>query len=233
MNELRACIRQVRARVEEAAVRSGRSPDEVTVVAVSKTVPAEQIALAYECGLLVFGENRVQEARAKIPVLPYPAIRWHLIGHLQTNKAARAVELFHLIQSVDSVHLAGVLEESAAGRGQAVPVLLQVNVAGEASKAGVSADELPALAERVLALPHMQIKGLMTIAPLTAQPEEVRPIFRRLRELRDSMRERFEQAGWSELSMGMSSDFFVAIEEGATMVRIGRAIFGERPTSGQ
>ncbi len=233
MDELVDRIRQVRLHVEQAAARSGRSPDEVTIVAVSKTVAAEQIALAYQLGLKVFGENRVQEAHAKIPALPYPLIRWHLIGHLQTNKVARAVELFHLIESVDSTHLAEALERSAAARQHIMPVLLQVNVSGEASKEGVSGSDLPALAESVLALPHLRVKGLMTIAPYTTEPEEVRPVFRRLRELRDVLRGRFPQGDWSELSMGMSGDFVVAIEEGATMVRIGRAIFGERPTSAQ
>lgn len=231
MDEFVERIRQVQLQVEEAAARSGRSPDEITMVAVSKTVAAEQIALAYQAGLRVFGENRVQEARAKIPALPYPLILWHLIGHLQTNKVARAVELFHLIQSLDSLHLADAIERSAAAREQIVPVLLEVNVSGEASKEGVSVASLPALAEKVLGLPHVQVKGLMTIAPYTTEPEEVRPVFRRLRELRDTLHERFPQGEWSELSMGMSGDFVVAIEEGATMVRIGRAIFGERPTS--
>ncbi len=230
MDELVERIRQVRLQIAEAAARSGRSADAITIVAVSKTVPVERIALAYQMGLKVFGENRVQEARAKIPALPYPLIRWHLIGHLQRNKVARAVELFHLIQSVDSVALAEALERSAAAHQKTVPVLLQVNVSGEVTKEGVSPDELPALAEAVVALPHLQVQGLMTIAPYTTQPEEVRPVFRQLRELRDAMRERFTQSDWAELSMGMSGDFQVAIEEGATMVRLGRAIFGTRPT---
>ncbi len=230
MDELIERIRQVRLRVAEAAVRSGRNADDVTIIAVTKTVPIERIALAYELGLKVFGENRVQEARAKIAVLHYPLMRWHLIGHLQTNKVARAAELFDLIHSVDSARLAGALERSAAQRGRTVPVLLQVNVSGEASKEGVSPAALPALVEEVLGLPHVRVQGLMTIAPDTTQPEEVRPVFRRLRELRDELRERFPYGSWNDLSMGMSNDFLVAIEEGATMVRIGRAIFGERPT---
>lgn len=230
MDELIERIRQVRLQVEAAAARSGRSADAVTIIAVSKTVPAERVALAYQMGLKVFGENRVQEAREKIAALPYPLIRWHLIGHLQTNKVARAVELFHLIHSVDSARLAEVLERSAAARQKTQPVLLQVNVAGEASKEGVSVAGLPALAEAVLRQPHLQVQGLMTIAPYTEQPETVRPVFRRLRELRDELCARFPQGSWAELSMGMSGDYLVAIEEGATMVRIGRAIFGERST---
>jgi pyridoxal phosphate enzyme (YggS family) len=233
MDELIERIRQVRLQVEAAAARSGRSADTVTIIAVSKTVPAERVARAYQMGLKVFGENRVQEAREKIAALPYPLIRWHLIGHLQTNKAARAVELFHLIHSVDSARLAEALERSAAARQKTQPVLLQVNVAGEASKEGVSVAGLPALAEAVLRQPHLQVQGLMTIAPYTEQPETVRPVFRRLREVRDELRERFPQGNWTELSMGMSGDYLVAIEEGATMVRIGRAIFGERSIAAQ
>lgn len=233
MDELIERIRQVRLQVEEAAARSGRNADAVTIIAVSKTIPAERVALAYQMGLKVFGENRVQEAREKIAALPYPLIRWHLIGHLQTNKVARAVELFHLIHSVDSARLAEALERSAAARQKAQPVLLQVNVAGEATKEGVSIAELPALAEAVLNQPHLHVQGLMTIAPYTEQPEAVRPVFRRLRQVRDELRERFPQGNWAELSMGMSGDYLVAIEEGATMVRIGRAIFGERSTGTQ
>jgi pyridoxal phosphate enzyme (YggS family) len=251
MDELVERIRQVRLRVADAAARSGRSPDDVTIIAVTKTVPVERVALAYELGLKSFGENRVQEARAKIAALHYPLMHWHLIGHLQTNKVARAVELFDLIHSVDSLRLAEALEHSAAARvrepqarvaepGEAkrpppearertVAVLLQVNVSGEASKEGVSLDALPALADGALSLPHLRVQGLMTIAPYTARPEEVRPVFRRLRELRDDLRERFPDGAWDALSMGMTNDYVVAIEEGATMVRIGRAIFGERP----
>ncbi len=233
MEDLIERIRQVRLQVAEAATRAGRSADDVTIIAVTKTVPAERIALAYELGLKVFGENRVQEARAKMTALPYPLIRWHLIGHLQTNKVARAVESFELIHSVDSVHLAESLERSAAARERAVSILLQVNVSGEVSKEGVSAAELPTLAEAALRLPHLRVQGLMTIAPYTTQPEEVRPVFRRLREARDDLRQRFPQGSWDALSMGMTNDFTVAIEEGATMVRIGRALFGERSTGVQ
>ncbi len=233
MDDLVERIRQVRLRVAEAARRSGRSIDDVTIVAVTKTVPAERVALAYELGLKVFGENRVQEARAKIAILQYPLMRWHLIGHLQSNKVARAVELFDLIHSVDSIRLAEALERSAAARGKVMPVLLQVNISGEASKEGVSVDDLPALAAEALRLPHLRVQGLMTIAPYTTEPEEARPVFRRLRELRDDLRERFPDGLWDTLSMGMTNDYEVAIEEGATMVRIGRAIFGERSSEAQ
>src|SRR5215472_16133501 len=156
MDELIERIRQARLSVEEAAARSGRSAEDVTIVAVSKTIPAERIVLAYQMGLKVFGENRVQEARGKISALLYPLIRWHLIGHLQTNKVARAVELFHMIESVDSLRLAEALEQSAASRNKMVPILVQVNVSGEESKEGISIAGLPALAEAALRFPHLQ-----------------------------------------------------------------------------
>jgi pyridoxal phosphate enzyme (YggS family) len=230
MDELSERIRQVRARIAEAAERSGRSAEAVTLVAVTKTVPVERVRLAYEAGLRVFGENRVQEAREKISALAsLPLIHWHLIGHLQTNKVARAVELFEMVQSVDSVHLAEALNRSAEARGKRLPVLLEVNVGGEASKEGVRPEELAQLAGAVVRLPYLEVQGVMTVAPYTSQPEEVRPVFRRLRELGDEMRERFPGAAWQHLSMGMSEDYAVAIEEGATMVRLGRALFGERP----
>jgi pyridoxal phosphate enzyme (YggS family) len=233
MDELVERIRQVRMQVAEAAGRSRRSAEDVTIVAVTKTVSAERIALAAELGLRVFGENRVQEAREKIAALHDRLLHWHLIGHLQTNKAARAVELFDLIHSVDSTRLAEALERSAAARERIQPLLLEVNVSGEASKEGISPTELLALAEKALRMPHLRVQGLMTVAPYTTQPEEVRPVFRRLRELRDMLWERFPQGSWDMLSMGMSNDFQVAIEEGATLVRIGRAIFGERPAGVQ
>ncbi len=233
MDELAERVRQVRMQVAEAALRSGRSAEDVTIVAVTKTVPIERIALAAELGLRVFGENRVQEAREKVAALRGRLLNWHLIGYLQTNKAARAVELFDLIHSVDSTRLAEALERNAAARERVQPVLLEVNVSGEASKEGVSPAELPALAEKIVGMPHLRVQGLMTIAPYTEHPEEVRPVFRRLRELRDRMRERFPQGSWDILSMGMTNDFQVAIEEGATLVRIGRAIFGERPAGVQ
>jgi pyridoxal phosphate enzyme (YggS family) len=230
MDELSARIRQVHARIAEAAGRSGRSAEAVTLVAVTKTVPVERVRLAYEAGLRVFGENRVQEAREKVSALAsLPLIHWHLIGHLQTNKVARAVELFEMVQSVDSVRLAEALNRGAEARGKRLPVLLEVNVAGEVSKEGVRPEALAELAEVVVRLPYLEAQGLMTVAPYTQNPEEVRPVFRRLRELGAEMRERFPLARWQHLSMGMSEDYGVAIEEGATMVRLGRALFGERP----
>ena len=229
----------VRQRLAAAAQRAGRSSEEITLVAVTKTVPLPSILIAYELGLRDFGENRVQEAAAKIAGARPQAtdIRWHLVGHLQTNKAKAAVELFDCIQSVDSLHLAEALDRRAQAAGRLLPVLLEVNVSGEASKSGFAAAGagpaawrealLPAV-ERLLALPHLDVQGLMTIAPLVSDPEQARPYFRALRQLRDELQRRFPQTNWRHLSMGMTDDFEVAIEEGATMVRLGRAIFGER-----
>jgi pyridoxal phosphate enzyme (YggS family) len=224
--------REVRERVAAAAERSGRAANSVLIVAVSKTIPVERIRAAYDLGFTTFGENRVQEAREKIAALSLPSLRWELVGHLQTNKAAVAVELFDRIQSVDSIKLAEVLEKRAAAERKVLPILLEVNVAGEATKSGFAPEQVSDAVYAVAALPHLRPEGLMTIAPLVASPEEVRPVFRRLRELRDRVREAVPlgaDGGWQQLSMGMTDDFAVAIEEGATIVRIGRALFGERP----
>ncbi len=229
-DDLAARIRAVRARVAAAAARSDRAPEDVLIVAVSKTVDAEHIRLAYELGLKTFGENRVQEARSKIAALRLPLIRWELIGHLQTNKVARAVELFSRIQSVDSLRLAQALEARAAQVERTLPMLLEVNVAGEASKSGFAPAEVPAAARAIAALPHLRPEGLMTVAPVVADAEQARPVFGALRALRDRLRAEAPEAGWAHLSMGMTDDFEVAIEEGATIVRIGRAIFGDRPS---
>ncbi len=225
--------RDVRARVAAAAVRGGRAPDAVRIVAVSKTVPADMIRAAYALGFTTFGENRVQEARDKIAALRLPHIRWEMIGHLQTNKAARAVELFERVQSVDSLRLAEALDAQAATHGRTLPILLEVNVGREPTKTGFAPEEVPDAARAVHALSHLRIEGLMTIAPPADDPETVRPIFQQLRALRDDLRRQVptgDDGGWHELSMGMTDDFEVAIEEGATLVRIGRALFGSRPT---
>ena len=208
----------VRERVARAAERAGRSPAEVTIVAVSKSFPTQAIEEAAAAGIAHVGENRVQEAAAKIPSLHHLPVTWHMVGHLQTNKAKTALELFDIIQSVDSLRLAEALNRRAE---RAIAVLLEVSVAGEASKFGFPPQEVVQAAEAVGRLPHLDVCGLMTIAPLVSDPEEVRPVFRELRRLRDAL-------GLAELSMGMTDDFEVAIEEGATVVRIGRAIFGER-----
>jgi pyridoxal phosphate enzyme (YggS family) len=228
-------IAAIRARVAAAAERSGRAPDTVQIVAVSKTMPAEAIIAAAAHGLTLFGENRVQEARDKIATVTAAGLtqlRWELIGHLQTNKAARAVELFTRVQSVDSVRLAEALSQRAQQMGRTLPILLEVNVAGEASKSGMAPAEVVVVARTIAALPHLRLEGLMTIAPLVDDPEAVRPVFQRLRGLRETLRAEVPlgaDGGWPELSMGMSDDFEVAIEEGATLARIGRALFGERP----
>jgi pyridoxal phosphate enzyme (YggS family) len=224
----------VRERIAVAAQRSGRDPDAVRLVAVTKTVPVAVVREAYALGLTTFGENRVQEAREKIGTLALPDIHWELIGHLQTNKAARAVELFDRVQSVDSVRLAEMLNERAAALGKRLPVLLEVNIGGEATKSGFAPDDVVEAARAIAALPGLLPEGLMTVAPEASDPEEVRPVFRRLRELRDQLRERvplpqLPDGGWPHLSMGMSDDFEVAVEEGATLVRLGRALFGARP----
>ncbi|WIG58468.1 MAG: Pyridoxal phosphate-containing protein YggS [Ktedonobacterales bacterium] len=226
----------VRARIAAAAARAGRAPDEVTLVAVTKLMPAERVREVYAAGLRIFGENRVQEAEEKIAALAdLSGVRWELIGHLQTNKVATAVGLFARVQSVDSVRLAEKLEKKAAERGQALPVLLEVNVGGEASKLGLAPAETLDAARAIVRLEHLRPEGLMTVAPISqsGDAEEVRPIFRQLRELRDLLRQGVplagEQGGWDTLSMGMTDDFEVAIEEGATLVRVGRAIFGSRP----
>jgi pyridoxal phosphate enzyme (YggS family) len=221
--EIRANVDTVRQRIEQACQRSGRPPSEITLVAVTKTVDPPAVAAAFAAGISHFGENRVQEAATKIEQLaaltPHPT--WHMVGHLQTNKAKKAVEIFDLIQSVDSIKLAEVLSQRTP---KTLPILLEVNIAGEDSKSGFSIDEVAPALEAISGLPNIVIKGLMTIAPLVDDPEEVRPVFRKLRSLRDSL-------GLEHLSMGMTDDFEFAIEEGATMVRIGRAIFGERPTT--
>ncbi len=221
-------IARVRANITQAAQKVGRSADEVTLVAVSKTKPLELVRLAYEAGVTHFGENRVQEALPKIASFHPPGVSWQMIGHLQSNKAGKAAGAFDCVQSVDSLHLAQALNRHAGKLGKRLPILLQVNVAEETSKEGMSVAETPALAREIVALPHLEVLGLMTIAPLVENAEEVRPVFRGLRELRDRLRDELPEYSWSQLSMGMTDDYTVAIEEGATIVRIGRAIFGER-----
>jgi PLP dependent protein len=221
-------IAHVRSVIEEAARRAGRAPGEITLVAVSKTMPVELVQMAYNLGVTDFGENRVQEALPKIAAFHPQGLRWHMIGHLQSNKANRVVSPFYCVQSVDSLHLAQTLNRHASEQGKRLLALLQVNVSGEASKEGVSPAEISELARQVVALPYLQVEGLMTIAPLVADPEQVRPVFRELRLQRDRLRAELPACSWQHLSMGMTDDYRVAIEEGATIVRIGRAIFGER-----
>ena len=226
--QLAANIAHVRSAIAETAQRAGRSADEITLVAVSKTMPVELVQMAYNLGVTDFGENRVQEALPKIETFHPQGVRWHMIGHLQSNKAAKVVGQFSYVQSVDSLHLAQVLNQHAGAHGIRLPVLLEVNVSGEASKEGMPPAQTLELARQVVELPAIQVEGLMTIAPLVEDPETVRPIFRELRLLRDRLRTTLPASSWRHLSMGMTDDYPVAIEEGATIVRIGRAIFGER-----
>lgn len=221
--DIRASIEQVKWRIAKTCQRVGRSPDEVTIVAVTKMVAPSAIATAFKLGIRHFGENRVQEAEKKIGQLfwlePHPT--WHMVGHLQTNKVKVAAEIFDIIHSIDSVRLAEVISRRTQ---RTLPILLEVNVSGEASKGGFSVAEVEPALEAISHLPRLEIKGLMTIAPIVADAEQVRPIFQKLCSLRDSF-------GLEHLSMGMTDDFEVAVEEGATMLRIGRAIFGERRTN--
>ncbi len=213
----------------EACSRSGRRPDEVRLVAVSKTVPAERIRQAYEAGLREFGENRVQEAEAKRAALSDLTVTWHLVGHLQTNKAKLARELFHWVHSVDSLRVAQKLDQAAVSSGDKLPVLLQVNLGEEPTKFGTGEAEVMSLVEQIGRLPTLELRGLMILPPLFENPEQARPYFRRLRELARSIASRnFPGVSIEDLSMGMSHDFEVAIEEGATIIRVGTAIFGPR-----
>lgn len=214
-----------------AAMRAGREPDAVRLIAVSKTVPAERVREAMEAGLRIFGENRVQEARDKIALLRetahgFSGVQWHLIGHLQKNKAKQAIRLFDLIHSVDSVALADALNRHAANDGKVQRVLVEVKLSQEDTKQGVSESDLDALIEHILQCTSLKLEGLMTMPPYDPDPEKARPYFHRLTELRAQAEKR--GAVLPELSMGMSHDFGVAIEEGATMVRVGTAIFGGR-----
>ncbi len=234
MEPLEANLRSVQRRIAAAARRAGRDPAQITLVAVTKTQPPEVIRRAYELGLRCFGENRVEEAEDKVEHLPSD-IAWHMIGHIQSRKAKRVAALFQFVHSLDSVKLARRLDRACSGRPDPLPVLLECNVSGEESKYGFAADRwqsdadqlkaLLAAVEEIIALPHLRVQGLMTMAPIVADPEEARPVFIRLRTLRDELAAIFPDVEWQHLSMGMTDDFEVAVEEGATLVRIGRAIF--------
>jgi PLP dependent protein len=220
LKDIQANLEAVRQRIDKACRRSGRSVSDVTLIAVTKTQAEDAVQTAFKLGIRNFGESRVQEASRKINVLSglYPQPTWHMIGHLQSNKLKTALEIFDIIHSVDSIYLAEALNRHAARK---VPLFLQVNVAGETTKSGFPLTGIFKAFKEISALPHLEIKGLMTIAPIVKDPEEVRPVFRKLRELGDYFQ-------LEDLSMGMTDDFEIAIEEGATLVRIGRAIFGER-----
>jgi pyridoxal phosphate enzyme (YggS family) len=226
MESMQKKIDDILMRMEQACLRAGRGVDEVRLIAVSKTYPPESVREAAACGLHIFGESRIYEAEAKIPVCP-GNIEWELIGHLQRNKVKRAVRLFNTIHSVDSLALLDKINGASRDYGKTMRVCLEINVSGEGSKHGFAPEEVPQVLEEAGSLMNVDVVGLMTIPPFMADAEGVRPYFRQLRELRDELAE-LSGLGLEELSMGMSGDFEVAIEEGATCVRVGTAIFGKR-----
>ncbi len=225
-------IAKVRERIANAAGRAGRRPEEIALMAVSKTVPPERIQEAYNAGLRLFGENRVQEFAGKANTLgDLPGAEWHMIGHLQTNKAAKAVELFAAVDSVDSLKLAEKLNDAAKTLGKKVPVLIEINIGGEAAKTGMAAEssELQRILQAAPRLENVEFRGLMSVPPFAEDPERARPYFRKLRALYQQIAaQKLPAVHMDVLSMGMSHDFEVAIEEGSTCVRLGTAIFGER-----
>ncbi len=224
MADIATNVARVRARIAEAAARGGRRPEDVLLVAVTKTVGVDRIRDAVACGLRVFGENRVQEAREKVREVD--GVSWHLVGSLQRNKVREALRLFDLIHSVDSLPLAEEISRRAsAASGRPAEVLIQVNISGEPQKHGVAPEAVGELLARAIRLPGLRIRGLMGIAPIVPRAEDARPFFRRLRDLRDRLRDALPEAQLEHLSMGMTDDFEVAVEEGSTMVRIGRALF--------
>jgi PLP dependent protein len=229
--DLAANLETIRQRIKAACDRCDRLPNSLSLLAVTKSQPPETVSTAASLGLLLFGENKVQEAKAKIPLCP-GKLRWHFIGHLQSNKCREAVQLFSMIQSVDSLSLAREINKRADEAARTMPVLLEVNLAGEASKFGYKPSALLAELNQINALPRIEIHGLMTVPPWSPDAESSRPHFRRLRELKEECEQKLG-APLPHLSMGMSGDFEVAIEEGATMVRIGTALFGPRKGKAQ
>jgi len=225
-----SALDSVRERVKEACHKASRDPSTVRIVAVSKQMAVSRIRQLLEAGHTLLGENRIQEALAKVTEIDQQ-VEWHMVGHLQTNKARQAVGVFSLIHSVDSVRLLDEINRVATARNLKQPVLLQVNLSGETTKSGVSEEQLPPLLDACALLDHVQLCGLMTLPPRVETPDEARKWFSRLRELRETAASRLSRP-LPELSMGMSNDFEAAIAEGATLVRIGRAIFGERTTTG-
>jgi len=220
-------LERVREQITQAAAKAGRPVNEIELVAITKKHPAEKVREAVEAGHALFGESRIQEARTKIPELP-SNLRWHFVGHLQKNKIRHALPLFELFHGVDSLALAQEMERIAAEEGEHPRVLLEVNVAGEGSKFGFKTETLRAEIGSLLALPRLSIEGLMCIPPLTEEAEASRKFFVQLRDLRNSLEKEFD-VKFPHLSMGMTQDFWIAVEEGATLVRVGTAIFGERP----
>ena len=220
-------LASIQQRINAACARARRDPGSVMLMAVSKGMPPEVVREAADCGLTLFGESKVQEAKAKISMCP-GRLRWQMIGHLQSNKCRDAVHFFEMIQSVDSLELAREINKWSDKQARTMPILLEVNLAGESSKFGFKPEQLLAELDAINALPKIEVHGLMTIAPWTPEPEKVRPIFRQLRELKTQCEEKLG-APLPHLSMGMSGDFEVAIEEGATIVRVGTLLFGARP----
>jgi hypothetical protein len=242
MSDIRGNLARLRERIAEAAQRAGRNPEEVRLVAVTKTHPADVVLAAYEAGVRHFGENRVGEGISKITAIePYLSgrhPRWHMIGHVQSRKANRVVEYYDYVHSVDRLKIARRLSRYAEEAERSIPVLIECNISGEASKYGFALENWEqdeavqtaffAAVEEILALPALEVRGLMTMPPYVDDPEMVRPLFVSLRALRNALEERFLSVDWHHLSMGMTDDFEVAVEEGATIVRIGRGIFGPR-----
>ena len=230
LNGLRDRFADVHERIASAARACGRSPENITLVAITKTHPVETLKAAIDLGATDLGENRVQEAEQKIVELGRDVARWHLVGHLQTNKARRAIQLFDIIHSVDSAGLAQRLDRLCDEEGkQSLEILVQIDLGGETTKSGIAPAELPALLATLQHCPRLHLRGLMTLPPYFENPDCGRPFFKTLRELRDELQEQGHfGAAKGELSMGMSHDFEVAIQEGATIVRVGTAIFGER-----
>jgi pyridoxal phosphate enzyme (YggS family) len=224
-------LKSVRDRIAHAAERAGRDPASVALIGATKGIEVGRVQAAFAAGLRDFGENWIQEAVPKITAVG-PGPRWHLIGHLQRNKVRVAVRVFEVIQTLDTIRLAEAVDRAAGRLGRQVPVLVEVNVAGEATKYGCAPDDVEGLVTAIRRCRHLVLVGLMTVGPLVEDPEAIRPVFRQLRMLRDRLRESLAGEGFLQLSMGMSGDFEVAIEEGSTMVRVGRAIFGERAPIG-
>lgn len=228
MSAIHTNLQNIRQQIEEAALKAGRNPQDITLVAVTKTVPVERIEEALQCGITHIGENRVQEAQQKYPVIG-ERVCWHLIGHLQTNKVKYVLPMFQLIHSVDRLNLAEEISRQANQRNMTAKILVQVNVAGEDTKYGLDPAQTIEFVRHISHLPGLKIEGLMTIAPFVDDQEEVRPVFRTLRQQADTIRElKIPGVNMDILSMGMTGDYTVAVEEGATLVRVGSGIFGSR-----
>ena len=227
---IRDNLTRIRSQIEEAAARCGRDPGTIRLIAVSKRMPVEAVAEAYQAGQLIFGENYLQDAREKIEQVDR-ALQWHFIGHLQSNKARQAAELFQVVETVDRLKIARALDRHAGALNKTIDILIQVNVSREPQKSGIQPDEAQGLLEQIQPLLNLKVRGLMTMPPYGREPEESRPWFRALKQLSIQLADKglFEDNEAVELSMGMSGDFVVAIEEGATLIRVGTAIFGPRP----